>query len=72
MCLHRQGEFVQTEMDNFEQLLWRLGQAGGVMEVTKIPQCSSSQMHTFNTSFINHCLEIGLCYLLYTYIRSNR
>ncbi|XP_042561282.1 spatacsin isoform X3 [Clupea harengus] len=70
--LARQGEFVQTEMDNFEQLLWRLGQAGGVMEVTKIPQCSSSQMHTFNTSFINHCLEIGLCYLLYTYIRSNR
>ncbi|KAG5273066.1 hypothetical protein AALO_G00147240 [Alosa alosa] len=69
--LARQGEFVQTEMDNFEQLLWRLGQAEGVMQVTKISQFSSSQMQHFQSTFINHCLEIGLCYLLYTYISFN-
>lgn len=51
-------------MENFEQLLWRLAQAGGAMQVTQIPQ--------FHITFIDHCLEIGLRYLLYTYIKSNR
>ncbi|KAL2093283.1 hypothetical protein ACEWY4_010595 [Coilia grayii] len=70
--LARQGEFVQMEMENFELLLWRLGQTGRVMQVAQMPKFSSSQKRHFITSLIAHCLEVGLGYLLYTHIGSNR
>ncbi|CAB1323584.1 unnamed protein product [Coregonus sp. 'balchen'] len=60
-------------MADFEQLLWRLGQAGGVMQASPpVPQYRSPQGHDFHTRFIHHCLDNGLRYLLYTYLEHNR
>ncbi|XP_063053178.1 spatacsin isoform X2 [Engraulis encrasicolus] len=70
--LARQGEFVQEEMESFEQLLWRLGQTGRAMQVSQMPSFSPSQKQHFLTSLITHCLEVGLGYLLYTHVDSNR
>ncbi|XP_036390743.1 spatacsin [Megalops cyprinoides] len=68
--LARKGMFIQAEMSDFEQLLWRLGQAGGVMQPDPpIPQFRSPQGQDFHTCFIHHCLENGLRYLLYTYLQ---
>ncbi|KAJ8417174.1 hypothetical protein AAFF_G00284010 [Aldrovandia affinis] len=68
--LARKGVFVQTEISDFEQLLWRLGQAGGVMQATPpVPRFCSPQGQDFHTAFIHHCLENGLRYLLYTYLQ---
>ncbi|KAI7811577.1 spatacsin isoform X1 [Triplophysa rosa] len=70
-----QGLFVQSEMDDFEQLLWRLGQAGGVMRDGSgppVPQFLSSQGQEFHQRFILHCLENSLQYLLYTYLEHYR
>jgi hypothetical protein len=65
--------FIQAEMADFEQLLWRLGQAGGVMQASPpIPQYRSPQGHDLHTRFIHHCLDNGLRYLLYTYLEHNR
>uniref|UniRef100_A0AAZ3RB95 Spatacsin C-terminal domain-containing protein n=1 Tax=Oncorhynchus tshawytscha TaxID=74940 RepID=A0AAZ3RB95_ONCTS len=71
--LARRGVFIQAEMADFEQLLWRLGQAGGVMQASPpIPQYRSPQGHDLHTRFIHHCLDNGLRYLLYTYLEHNR
>ncbi|KAG9341188.1 hypothetical protein JZ751_019627 [Albula glossodonta] len=68
--LARKGVFVQAELSEFEQLLWRLGQAGGVMQpAPPVPQFHSTQGQDFHTCFIHHCLENGLRYLLYTYLQ---
>uniref|UniRef100_A0A8C8JD16 Spatacsin C-terminal domain-containing protein n=1 Tax=Oncorhynchus tshawytscha TaxID=74940 RepID=A0A8C8JD16_ONCTS len=59
--LARRGVFIQAEMADFEQLLWRLGQAGGVMQASPpIPQYRSPQGHDLHTRFIHHCLDNGL------------
>lgn len=74
-ALHRQEVFVQSEMSDFEQLLWRLGQAGGVMRGNNgppVPQFSAFQGQDFHTRFIQHCLENSLHYLLYTYLEHYR
>ncbi|KAL4622742.1 spatacsin isoform X1 [Arapaima gigas] len=66
--LARRGIFIQAELSDFEQLLWRLGQAGGVMqEGPPVLQFCSLEGHDFHTCFIHHCLENGLRYLLYSY-----
>ncbi|KAI4883873.1 hypothetical protein NFI96_025740 [Prochilodus magdalenae] len=73
--LARQEVFVQSEMSNFEQLLWRLCQAGGVMRVNSVPPVPHfcvSQGQDFHTRFIQHCLENNLHYLLYTYLEHYR
>ncbi|XP_050955035.1 spatacsin [Labeo rohita] len=73
--LARQGLFVQSEMEDFEQLLWRLGQAGGVMQHGKdppVPEFQSSQGQEFHRRFILHCLENSLRYLLYSYLEHYR
>ncbi|XP_066523347.1 spatacsin isoform X2 [Hoplias malabaricus] len=73
--LARQEVFVQSEMSDFEQLLWRLGQTGGVMRVNSVPpvpQFCASQGQDFHTRFIQHCLENSLHYLLYTYLEHYR
>ncbi|KAL0967919.1 hypothetical protein UPYG_G00259670 [Umbra pygmaea] len=71
--LARRGLFTQTEMADFEQLLWRLGQAGGVMQASPpVPHYRSPQGHDFHTCFIHHCLDNGLRYLLYTYLEHYR
>ncbi|XP_055048044.2 spatacsin isoform X1 [Misgurnus anguillicaudatus] len=73
--LARQELFVQSEMDDFEQLLWRLAQAGGVMQDGSgppVPQYLSSQGQEFHQRFILHCLENSLQYLLYTYLQHYR
>ncbi|KAJ8344407.1 hypothetical protein SKAU_G00317360 [Synaphobranchus kaupii] len=68
--LARKGVFVQAELSDFEQLLWRLSQAGGVMQaMVPVPHFRSPQGHDFHTRFIHHCLENGLRYLLYAYLR---
>ncbi|XP_036432249.1 LOW QUALITY PROTEIN: spatacsin [Colossoma macropomum] len=73
--LARQEVFVQSEMSDFEQLLWRVSQAGGVMRansVPPVPQFHVSQGQDFHTRFIQHCLENSLHYLLYTYLEHYR
>uniref|UniRef100_A0A8B9J5N4 Spatacsin C-terminal domain-containing protein n=1 Tax=Astyanax mexicanus TaxID=7994 RepID=A0A8B9J5N4_ASTMX len=73
--LARQEVFVQSEISDFEQLLWRLGQAGGVMRGNSgppVPQFSAAQGQDFHTRFIQHCLENSLHYLLYTYLEHYR
>ncbi|XP_007231256.3 spatacsin [Astyanax mexicanus] len=73
--LARQEVFVQSEISDFEQLLWRLGQAGGVMRGNSgppVPQFSAAQGQDFHTHFIQHCLENSLHYLLYTYLEHYR
>lgn len=73
--LYRQEVFVQSEMSDFEQLLWRLGQAKGVMQDISgppVPQLSASKGQDFHTCFIQHCLENSLHYLLYTYLQHYR
>ncbi|KAI5100334.1 spatacsin isoform 1 [Silurus meridionalis] len=73
--LARQEVFVQSEMSDFEQLLWRLAQARGVMQDvnrTPVPQFRSSKGQDFHTCFIQHCLENNLHYLLYTYLQHYR
>uniref|UniRef100_A0A8C9SK06 SPG11 vesicle trafficking associated, spatacsin n=1 Tax=Scleropages formosus TaxID=113540 RepID=A0A8C9SK06_SCLFO len=66
--LARRGIFIQAELSDFEQLLWRLGQAGGVMQDgLPVPQFRSLEGHNFHTCFIHYCLEKGLRYLLYSY-----
>uniref|UniRef100_A0A674AZK9 SPG11 vesicle trafficking associated, spatacsin n=1 Tax=Salmo trutta TaxID=8032 RepID=A0A674AZK9_SALTR len=71
--LARRGVFIQAEMADFEHLLWRLGQAGGVMQASPpMPQYRSPQGHDLHTRFIHHCLDNGLRYLLYTYLEHNR
>ncbi|XP_076863202.1 spatacsin [Brachyhypopomus gauderio] len=64
--LARQDVFVQSEMSDFEQLLWRLGQAGGVMRPSRDPPVP--QFQDFHARFVQHCLENNLQYLLYTYL----
>ncbi|XP_073798479.1 spatacsin isoform X2 [Danio rerio] len=79
--LARQGQFVPAEMQDFQQLLWRLAQAGGVMHDGKepsLPQAGGvmhdgkelccSQEQEFHQRFILHCLENNLQFLLYTYL----
>ncbi|XP_060770567.1 spatacsin isoform X2 [Neoarius graeffei] len=73
--LARQEVFVQSEMSDFEQLLWRLGQARGVMRDISgppVPQLHASKGQDFHTCFIQHCLENNLHYLLYTYLQYYR
>ncbi|XP_058264105.1 spatacsin isoform X1 [Hemibagrus wyckioides] len=73
--LARQEVFVQSEMSDFEQLLWRLGQARGVMRDVNdppVPQFRTSKGQDFHTCFIQHCLENNLQYLLYTYLQHYR
>ncbi|KAJ8249250.1 hypothetical protein GJAV_G00232780 [Gymnothorax javanicus] len=71
--LARKGVFIQAELSEFEQLLWRLSQAGGVMQAsTPVPDFRSPQGQDFHTCFIHHCLENGLRYLLYAYLRHYR
>ncbi|TSK13422.1 Spatacsin [Bagarius yarrelli] len=73
--LARQEVFVQSEMSDFEQLLWRLGQARGVMrdiDDPPVPQFRSSDGKNFHTCFIQYCLENNLQYLLYTYLQHYR
>ncbi|XP_016086251.1 spatacsin [Sinocyclocheilus grahami] len=66
--LARQGLFVQSEMEDFQQLLWRLGQAGGVMHHGKGPPVPQE----FHQRFVLHCLENSLQYLLYCYLEHYR
>ncbi|KAM9495528.1 spatacsin [Clarias gariepinus] len=73
--LARQEVFVQSEMSDFEQLLWRLGQARGLMQDNSgppVPQFHSTKGQDFHTCFIQHCLENNLHYLLYTYLQHYR
>uniref|UniRef100_A0AAY4E8F6 Spatacsin C-terminal domain-containing protein n=1 Tax=Denticeps clupeoides TaxID=299321 RepID=A0AAY4E8F6_9TELE len=71
--LAKRGVFVQAEMADFEQLLWRLGQAGGVMQANvPVPQFRSVQGRDFHSCFISYCLDHGLQYLLYTYLEHYR
>ncbi|XP_046889233.1 spatacsin isoform X4 [Hypomesus transpacificus] len=67
--LARKGLFVQAEMADFEQLLWRLGQAGGVMQAAHpLPHYRSALGLDFHTRFIHLCLDSCLHCLLYTYL----
>ncbi|XP_016322777.1 spatacsin [Sinocyclocheilus anshuiensis] len=66
--LARQGLFVQSEMEDFQQLLWRLGQAGGVMHHGNDPPVPQE----FHQRFVLHCLENSLQYLLYCYLEHYR
>uniref|UniRef100_A0A8C2JKU6 SPG11 vesicle trafficking associated, spatacsin n=1 Tax=Cyprinus carpio TaxID=7962 RepID=A0A8C2JKU6_CYPCA len=68
--LARQGLFVQSEIEDFQQLLWRLGQAGGVMHHGKDPPVPQEQ--EFHQRFVLHCLENSLQYLLYCYLEHYR
>ncbi|KAJ7998352.1 hypothetical protein DPEC_G00221810 [Dallia pectoralis] len=71
--LARRGVFTQAEICDFEQLLWRLGQAGGVMQDhPPVPHYRSPQGQDFHTHFIHHCLDNDLRYLLYTYLEHYR
>ncbi|XP_072554574.1 spatacsin isoform X1 [Paramormyrops kingsleyae] len=71
--LARKGIFTQAELLDFEQLLWRLGQAGGVMQDrSPVPHFRSPQGLDFHACFIRHCLENGLRYLLYSYTQHYR
>ncbi|KAM6973367.1 spatacsin [Aplochiton taeniatus] len=71
--LARRGMYTHDEMGDFEQLLWRLGQAGGVMQASpSVPQYRSPQGYDFHTRFIHHCLGNTLRYLLYTYLEHHR
>ncbi|XP_048829392.1 spatacsin isoform X2 [Brienomyrus brachyistius] len=71
--LARKGIFTQAELLDFEQLLWRLGQAGGVMQDhSPVPHFCSPQGLDFHACFIRHCLENGLRYLLYSYTQHYR
>ncbi|KAK2834753.1 hypothetical protein Q7C36_015454 [Tachysurus vachellii] len=73
--LARQEMFVQSEMSDFEQLLWRLGQARGVMrdiDGPPVPHFCTSKGQDFHACFIQHCLENNLHYLLYTYLQHYR
>lgn len=73
--LHRQEVFVKSEMSDFEQLLWRLGQARGVMQGidgSPVPQFCTLKGQDFHTCFIHHCLDNNLHYLLYTYLQHYR
>ncbi|XP_035250869.1 spatacsin isoform X1 [Anguilla anguilla] len=68
--LARKGVFVEAELSDFEQLLWRLSQAGGVMQAAvPVPHFRSPQGQDFHTCFIQHCLEHELRYLLHAYLR---
>uniref|UniRef100_A0A673HQF0 Spatacsin C-terminal domain-containing protein n=1 Tax=Sinocyclocheilus rhinocerous TaxID=307959 RepID=A0A673HQF0_9TELE len=66
--LARQDLFVQSEMEDFQQLLWRLGQAGGVMHHGNDPPVPQE----FHQRFVLHCLENSLQYLLYCYLEHYR
>uniref|UniRef100_A0A8C1YXW8 SPG11 vesicle trafficking associated, spatacsin n=1 Tax=Cyprinus carpio TaxID=7962 RepID=A0A8C1YXW8_CYPCA len=68
--LARQGLFVQSEIEDFQQLLWRLGQARGVMHHGKDPPVPQEQ--EFHQRFVLHCLENSLQYLLYCYLEHYR
>ncbi|TRY98845.1 hypothetical protein DNTS_027858 [Danionella cerebrum] len=65
--LARQGLFVPSEMEDFQQLLWRMAQAGGVMYDGRDPP-----LPNFHHRFIVHCLENSLQYMLYTYLEHYR
>ncbi|KAM3870218.1 spatacsin [Diretmus argenteus] len=71
--LARRGLFIQEELADLEQLLWRLGQAGGVMAASPpIPQYRSPLGLDLHGLFITHCLDHSLHYLLYTYLEHYR
>lgn len=73
VCLSRRGVFIPDELADFEQLLWRLAQGGGVMTSSPpVPQYRSPTGLDFHTSFITFCLEHSLQYLLYTYLEHYR
>ncbi|MBN3318750.1 SPTCS protein, partial [Atractosteus spatula] len=67
--LARGGVFIQSELSDFEQVLWRLSQAGGIMQHSPpVPQYHSLGGPDFHTRFVLYCLENGLKYLLYVYL----
>nr|XP_033775670.1 spatacsin isoform X2 [Geotrypetes seraphini] len=64
--LARNGVFIQSEMEDFEQLLLRLSCAGGVMQRSNpASQCWASESLDFHSHFILYCLELSLQQLLY-------
>ncbi|XP_056138328.1 spatacsin [Lampris incognitus] len=71
--LARGGLFTQAEMADFELLLWRLGQAGGVMAASPpVPQYRSPNGLDFHSQVVTYCLDNNLQYLLYTYLEHYR
>ncbi|MBN3304791.1 SPTCS protein, partial [Amia calva] len=71
--LARMGVFVQSELADFEQVLWRLSQVGGVIQQSPpVPQYCSLDSLDFHSRFTHYCLENGLRYLLYSYVEHYR
>ncbi|MGH0181887.1 UNVERIFIED_CONTAM: hypothetical protein FKN15_008095 [Acipenser sinensis] len=67
--LARRGVFIPSEQADLEQLLVRLGHAGGVMQETlPVSGYHSSDGLDFHSHFIHYCLENGLRYLLCVYL----
>ncbi|TNN00676.1 hypothetical protein fugu_011922 [Takifugu bimaculatus] len=71
--LARRSVFIPDELADFEQLLWRLAQGGGVMASTPpVPQYRSPLSLDFHSLFITFCQDHNLQYLLYTYLQHYR
>ncbi|XP_029430632.1 spatacsin-like isoform X2 [Rhinatrema bivittatum] len=65
----RYGVFIQSEMEDFEQLLLRLSCAGRVMQrAHPVPQCWAGERLDFHSHFILYCLERSLQQLLYAHL----
>ncbi|XP_051808302.1 LOW QUALITY PROTEIN: spatacsin [Acanthochromis polyacanthus] len=71
--LARRFLFIQEELADLEQLLWRLAQGGGVMALSPpIPQYRSPLGLDLHSVFITFCLDHNFQYLLYTYLEHYR
>ncbi|XP_008279865.1 spatacsin [Stegastes partitus] len=71
--LARRFLFIQEELADLEQLLWRLAQGGGLMASSPpIPQYRSPLGLDLHSIFITFCLDHNLQYLLYTYLEHYR
>ncbi|NWR79138.1 SPTCS protein, partial [Centropus unirufus] len=67
--LARNGIFVCSELEDFELLLQRLSDLGGVLQNPHpVPKSGAAPGLDFHTRFVLHCLEHNLQYLLYTYL----
>ncbi|KAM4619363.1 spatacsin isoform 2-T2 [Polymixia lowei] len=71
--LARRGLFTQAETGDLEQLLWRLGPAGGVMASSPpLPCLRSPRGQDLHSQVVTLCLDRNLRYLLYTFLEHYR
>ncbi|XP_034031424.1 LOW QUALITY PROTEIN: spatacsin [Thalassophryne amazonica] len=71
--LARSGIFIQGELEDLKQLLWRLAQGQGLMaSPLPIPHYRSPLGLDLHSLFITFCLDHNLHYLLYTYLNYYR